>query len=189
MKRQRRHISGIIVIALLLFMTAGRQAHAQQFGIKTNALQWAALTPNFGCEFVIKEHSSLDVSAFGHYKPYGLDSKLIAVQPEFRYWISGRPLIREFVGLSLMGASYDMTIRDYVYDGVAASIGVTGGYAFLIGKGWRLELCGGLSFLFYNQKQHYKQDDYYLGDSVPADDWGYKLFPAKLGVSFTYIIK
>ena len=189
MTRPYRRIYGIFVLVLMFFTTAGQQVHAQQVGIKTNALQWAALTPNFGCEFVIKEHSSIDVSAFGHYKPYGLDSKLIAIQPEYRYWISGRPLIREFVGVSLMAASYDMTMRNYVYDGIAASLGITGGYAFLIGKGWRLELCGGLSFLFYNQKQHYGNDDYYQGQSVPADDWGYKLFPSKLGVSFTYIIK
>ena len=32
-------------------------------------------------------------------------------------------------------------------------------------------------------------DDYFVDATVPANSWGYKLFPAKLGVSFTYIIK
>ena len=182
------HIWTVLAVIVLLMNSAGN-AHAQQLGIKTNALQWAAMTPNLGCEFVVLEHSSVDVSMFGHYKPYGLDSKLFAVQPEYRYWFNGRPMIREFVGVSLMGATYDVTVRDRVYDGIAASVGITGGYAFLIGNRWRLELCGGVGLLFFTQKQYYRNDDYYLDKTIPADSWGYKLFPSKLGVSFTYIIK
>ena len=52
---------------ILFFLAGGRQeAHAQQVGIKTNSLMWAAATPNIGCEVVVGEHSSIDLSAFGH---------------------------------------------------------------------------------------------------------------------------
>lgn len=178
-----------IVFVLLLLFAAGFKSNAQQLGVKTNALMWAALTPNLGCEIVLKEHSSLDISVFGHYKPYGLESKIMAVQPEYRYWFGGRPMTREYVGVSAMVVNYDMTMKGHVYDGVGASLGVTGGYAFVLGKRWRFELCGGVSILFFHQKQYYQNDDYYVNEATAANSWGYKLFPAKLGVSFTYIIK
>ena len=88
-----------------------------------------------------------------------------------------------------MIAGYDMNISNYVYNGNAASLGLTGGYVFLLGKRWRLDLCGGFSFLFFFQKQYYETDDYYVDKDISYNSWGYKLFPAKLGVSFTYIIR
>ena len=179
----------IIAAGLFLFTT---KANAQQVAIKTNALMWTVLTPNLGCEVVLGERGSLDISAFGHYKPYGVDSKIIAVQPEYRYWFSGRPMVREFVGISTMVVGYDLNIKNQVYDGYAVSAGLVGGYSFLLGEKWRFELCGGISLLFFSQKQHYKDDNYndYFIEQVPtANSLGYKLFPAKLGVTFTYIIK
>ncbi|MBE6250945.1 MAG: DUF3575 domain-containing protein [Bacteroidales bacterium] len=183
----------IIAAGLILFST---KANAQQVALKTNALMWTVLTPNIGAEFVLGERYSLDLSVFGHYNPYGVDSKILAVQPEFRYWFNGRPMIREFVGASTMVAKYDFDIKRQVHDGYAASAGVVGGYVFLLGKKkdtkWRLELCGGISLLFFSQKQHYRDDnydDYFIEQVAAANSWGYKIFPAKLGVTFTYIIK
>lgn len=105
-----------------------------------------------------------------------------------------------------MFADYDLTNADkstgmrYVYDGNAISLGIVGGYSFILGKKnskdkvnrWRLELCGGFSFLGFLQKRYNindSYDDYFVGEPVKANSWGYKLFPAKLGVTFTYIIK
>ena len=172
-----------------LLAGGGQDMCAQQVGVKTNALMWAGMTPNLGCEVVVGEHSSVDLSAFGHINPYGLDSQVIAFQPEYRYWFNGRPMVREYIGVAAMLVSYDMTIRKYVYDGNAFSLGLTGGYAFLLGTDWRLELCGGFGMLLFAQKQYYEANDYYVDRNVGANARGYKLFPAKLGVSFTYIIK
>ena len=183
-------IPAVIIAAGLFLFTS--KANAQQVAIKTNALMWTVLTPNLGCEVVLGERGSLDISAFGHYKPYGVDSKIIAVQPEYRYWFSGRPMVREFVGISTMVVGYDLNIKNQVYDGYAVSAGLVGGYSFLLGEKWRFELCGGISLLFFSQKQYYKDDnydDYFVEQIATANSWGYKLFPAKLGVTFTYIIK
>ena len=180
------------VLVTVGFVLFSFKANAQQIGVKTNALMWATLTPNLGCEVVVGERSSLELSVMGHYKPYGVDSKLFAVQPEYRYWFSGRPMTREFVGVTAMITDYNMAIRNHVYDGYAASAGLVGGYCFNLGLRWRLELCGGFSLLFFRQKQYYRHDnydDYFIGQTPPANSWGYKLFPAKLGVTFTYIIK
>ena len=190
MKENRiyRFFAAVYVVALYFFVS-GQEAHAQQVGVKTNALMWALMTPNAGCEVVVGEHSSIDLSVFGHYKPYGMQSKLLAFQPEYRYWFNGRPMIREYIGVSSMIAGYDMNINQYVYNGNAASVGLTGGYVFFLGRRWRLDLCGGFSFLFFFQKQYYETDDYYVDKDISYNSFGYKLFPAKLGVSFTYIIK
>lgn len=185
-----RMIPAVLLAAgLILFST---KASAQQIGVKTNALMWTALTPNVGCEVVVGQRSSLDLSIFGHYDPYGLESRLFALQPEYRYWFSGRPMTREFVGVSAMVADYYMIIKNHVYDGSAGSLGLIGGYAFSLSRSWRLELCGGVAILGFRQKQYYRHDnydDYFIEMESPLNSWGYKLFPAKLGVTFTYIIK
>lgn len=192
--RLYKYLFGLCIAVALSFVNV-QEAEAQQVGVKTNALMWTLMTPNLGCEVVVGEHSSVDFSAFGHYKPYGVDSRVLAFQPEYRYWFNGRPMVREYIGVSALVADYDMKIRNrsvggrYVYDGNAVSLGITGGYAFLLGRKWRFELCGGFSFLVFKQKQYYETDDYYVDTAVPANSVGYKLFPAKLGVSFMYIIK
>lgn len=184
-----RYLVTMCAVMLLFFFSGEQRAHAQQVGIKTNALMWAAMTPNIGCEVVVGEHSSIDLSAFGHYNPYGLDSKVLAFQPEFRYWFNGRPMIREYIGVAAMITNYDLSVNRYVYTGNAISLGLTGGYAFLLGSNWRLELCGGFGLIGFWQKHYYETDDYFVDKTIAANSWGYKLFPAKLGVSFTYIIK
>ena len=193
-----------VVIAL-----SSLEARAQQFGVKTNALMWGLCAPNAGVEIVVGERCSLDISGFA--KPsFGsatgpfLNSYITGFQPEFRYWFSGRPMTREFIGVSALFADYDLANQDsltgkmYIYSGNAVSLGVVGGYSFILGKDetklsrWRLEICGGFSLLAFLQKRYAEgdsYDDYFVGEPVKANTWGYKLFPAKLGVTFTYIIK
>ena len=60
---------------------------AQQIAVKTNGLSLLAGVPNLGCELVVGERSSVDLSFYGGYKPWGTDIKLIGVQPE--YFVSG----------------------------------------------------------------------------------------------------
>lgn len=191
MKMNRTYRLFVALCAGILFFLMGGQqeVHAQQVGIKTNSLMWAAATPNIGCEVVVGEHSSIDLSAFGHYNPYGIQSQILAFQPEFRYWFNGRPMIREYIGVAAMVTNYDLSVNRYVYTGNAMSLGLTGGYAFLIGTNWRLEVCGGFGLIGFWQKHYYETDDYFVDKTVAANSWGYKLFPAKIGVSFTYIIK
>ncbi len=183
-----RFLTGLVA-CIVLSALSSHEAKAQQVGVKTNALMWAAMTPNLGCEVVVGEHSSIDLSVFGHYRPYGMDSRLVAFQPEYRYWFNGRPMVREYIGAAAMVVNYDMTVNRYVYNGNAASLGLSGGYVFLLSKRWRLDLSAGFGFLAFFHKQYYETDDYYVDKDKPYNAWGYKLFPAKLGVSFTYIIK
>lgn len=179
-------------LLILFFLTVPFVAHGQQFAVRANALSLAALTPEIGFEVVTGDRTSLALSAFGHVKPYGIDSKLIAVQPEFRYWFNGRPLVREYIGVTSYFASYDMTVSDIKYDGNAINAGFTGGYVFALGKRFNLELSAGIGVLLFKHKQYNVNEtnsDYFIGAEPKANAYGYKLFPSKLGVTFIYIIK
>lgn len=181
-----------IAVAVFAMLVSSQEAGAQQVAVKTNALYLAGMTPNIGLEIVTGEHSSLDLSVLGHWNPFGMNSKVFAAQPEFRYWFNGRPMTREFVGVSFMVATYDMMMRRFVYNGNAIMLGLTGGYVFALSDRWNFELCGGFGVLGFKQKQYYEHDnydDYFVDEAVKANSIGYKLFPAKLGVSFSYIIK
>jgi len=163
-------------------------AYSQQVAVKTNLLADALMTPDIGLELITGEHSSIGLSLFGHWKPYGINSKMITFQPEYRFWFNGRPLVREYIGATCFVSVYDIDVNNHLYAGAAALIGVTGGYVFPLGKRMNLELSGGFGFLFFRQKQYFSG-----GSDDPSrydyNSYGYKLFPAKLGVTFIYIIK
>ena len=179
-------------IALLSLLALPLGARGQQFAVKTNLLFDAALTPDIGVEFVTGEHSSVALSVFGHWNPYGMQSKLIAVQPEFRYWFNGRPMVREYIGATLWGAAYDIALAGNIYQGDAITAGLTGGYVLPLSKRMNIELSAGFGVLLFKQKKyldtdHY--DEYFVDSATRTNATGYKLFPAKLGVTFIYIIK
>lgn len=180
-----------LVITLFAFLS-WHSISAQQIAIKTNALMIAAGTPNISSEFVTGEHTSIDVSLFGHYKPYGLNSKLIGFQPEFRYWFNGRPMVREYLGIAALATSYDMTWNKNVFNGDAAGLGVTFGYVLSIKERFNIEFYGGFGAVYFQQKQHSINDnfdDFSTDNSIRPNAYGYKLLPIKLGVSLSYIIK
>lgn len=187
-----RKISAVVCVSFLCILCGERKAAAQQVGIKTDALMWGALTPNLGFEVVTGEHTSFDFSLFGHYKPYGVNSAMFGLQPQFRYWFNGRPMTREYIGVGALLTTYDMTINRHVYDGDALGIGLTAGYVFSLGDRWNLELSGSFGLMYFQQKQYYindNYDDYFLNEPSRVNGRGIKIFPVDLGVTFTYIIK
>lgn len=182
-----------ILLALTALLLASIPAQAQIIAVRANALSWAAWTPDIGVEVITGEHTSVSLSAFGHYKPFvAWDSKMFAIQPEFKYWFNGRPLTREYIGVAAGFTTYDTNLFKQVYKGDAISLGITGGYVFSLGKRWGFELSAGVGLLAFRQKQYDKGDnyeDYSLPQASRVNNWGYKLFPTKLNASFIYIIK
>ena len=187
----RRRIP-VLLFAILLCLLPSRKAEAQQVAVRANALSWALLTPDLGLDIITGEHTSLVFSVLGHYKPYGLDSKMAALQGEFRYWFNGRPLTREYIGATLFGATYDMRFSSRVYAGNAVGLGFVGGYSFILGERWSLDLTAGTGLVAFHQKYYRTGDRYedYFADAVSTPNtWGFKFFPVRLAVSFVYIIK
>lgn len=179
-------------IAILLCLLPCKKAAAQQVAIRANALSLALLTPELGVDIITGEHTSLVFSAFGHYKPYGVNSKMGALQGEFRYWFNGRPLTREYIGATLLGATYDMTFTKRVYAGNAIGVGVIGGYSFILGERWSLDLTAGTGLIAFHQKYYHTGDryeDYYADEVSSPNTWGFKFFPMKLSIAFVYIIR
>lgn len=174
---------------MILLSAGAAVAHAQQFAVKTNALFDVAMTPDIGFELVTGEHSSVALSAFGHWKPYGLDSRMITVQPEYRFWFNGRPMVREYIGGTIFGTIYDMTLGDLNHNGYAVAAGVTGGYVFPLGKRWNFELSGGFGVLFFRERLYRTELKESTPESSEYNSYGYKLFPVKLAATFIYIIK
>ncbi len=182
----------LLLGAALLLLPFGKTVQAQQIALKTNALFLAACTPNLETELVAGEHTSISLGVFGHKNPYGKESKLIGVQPEYRYWFNGRPMIREYIGAALLWTSYQMHLGHKWYDGDAYGAGITMGYVLSLGKRLNLEFYGGFGIMAFKQKFYYENDRYeemYPDGNLQANDKGYKLLPTKLGVSISYIIK
>ncbi len=192
-------IISISIFVLSAFMCG--KANGQTFAVKTNALMWGCLTPNLSFEMVTGEHTSFGLSGFGHKNPYGITSQIISLQPEFRYWFNGRPMVREFIGITALFSTYDMTLPlelfdkaspMQVYDGDSVSLGISGGYVFPLGKRFNLELTCGCGVAVYRQKQYTLQegtDNQQIQDSQKPNSWGYKLIPLDLGITFSWIIR
>ena len=181
----------IALCAMLLCLGTGH-VQAQNVAVKSNGLMWLAMMPNAGCEVVVGERSTVDLSLFGAMNIWGNKAKILGFQPEYRYWFNGRPMTREYVGLGAIGATYDITWGNKVYQGDAGGLGLTFGYVMNFGKRLNVEFYGGCGLLYFQQKQYYKNDsfdDYTGSGAAQANANGYKIMPTKLGASVTWIIK
>lgn len=177
---------------VILLLVGAQYSGAQQVAVKTNGLMLLTGLPNLGCEFVTGEHTSVDMTLFGGYKPYGKNIKIIGVQPELRYWFNGRPMVREYLGIAALGTTYDIQWGENIYKGDAFGLGVTMGYSLILNKRWNVEFYAGFGAVYFRQKQYYTHDnfeDYEANNVGKANAYGYKLLPTKLGVSISYIIK
>ena len=105
----------LLTIAWMLLSTI--TAKAQMIAANVDALWLATLSPNLGFELVIGERSTISLNGMIMSKPLGKDVKLYALQPEYRYYFSGRPMYREFIGFGAIGGTYDITWSGKVYDG------------------------------------------------------------------------
>lgn len=59
---------------------------------RTNALYWAASTPNLGAEFRVNRHVTFNFeAAYNRIKVFNIDTRGAMITPEVRYWFSARP--------------------------------------------------------------------------------------------------
>ena len=86
-----------------------RENFPPRFILKTNVLYAATGTINFGAEFRLNNHLTLDIVSGWNPFVFGNDRQLthVLVQPTLRYWV--RESFRgDFFGLSLMYINYNM---------------------------------------------------------------------------------
>lgn len=111
-----KRVITLLVLAVCLTLSVS----AQRINLKTNALYWAAETPNIGMEFRMNRHLTLNMEAmtsFMNIKDYKV--KGYAFTPEMRYWLSARPQAGHFIGLMGVAADYDLTHKQCHHDGDA----------------------------------------------------------------------
>ena len=178
------------ILSLVIAFATSVGMRAQMCAINTDVIWDAALIPSLGVEVGTGNSTSFVFNAFGGYKPYGLDAKFAGVQPEFRYWLSGRAMHQEYIGIGAIGATYKYPLGGKVYDGYTTGIGLTFGYALKLSKRVVLNFHGGCGMLFYEQKEYFVGDDY---DNptfglIKTNANGYNILPTNIGVTFSYII-
>ena len=186
-----------VALVLALSVVFPREGRAQRLAVKANALSWAAMVPDLGVEIVTGERTSFSLSVSGTDMPFGLPYQLLIIRPEYRFWFNGRPLTREYVGLSAFGVRYALTLpagsgRANDFKGDALAVGISGGYVFNLSKRWSFELSGGTGILVFRQKQSFSIDNYeqyFVEEVSKPNTWGYKLFPVSLSAAFIYIIR
>ena len=175
-----------LLLTIVWLSLCGAGLKAQMLALKTDALWDGLMTPNLGVELVTGNKTSVNVSVFGNYKPWGRDMKMMGVIPEFRFYFGGRPMLREFIGVAALATSYDITWGREIYDGEAYGGGLTFGYAFYLSPHWNIEAYGSVGAVYYDHKHYYREDNFSENRRTAN---GYALIPFKIGVSFAYIIK
>jgi len=142
------------VLALYSFFFIAYMLNAQNVAVKTNALYWAALSPNISLEAKLDSRFTTDLQA--SYNPWefkdGKKMKFWLAQPELRYWFC-EAFEGHFVGVHLHGAQFYAVPKDKVYDGYLAGGGFTYGYNWILSPHWNLEALIGVGYarLWYKE--------------------------------------
>lgn len=180
----KKKILGVCV--LLMF---GCRGYGQLLSVKTNLLNWGMCAPNLALELVTGERQSFVVS--GSYMPtlYQKNVKGWMLMPEFRFWLSGRPLVRTYLGVAAFGGNYNdqsgFLQKGKAQRGSYAGLAATGGYSFYLGRRWNLELTAGVGLTMAHRTV------YGIGEQEPDnfEPLKFSIIPVNLGVTFGYIIK
>lgn len=163
------------------------------FGGLIRPLSW---TPNFSLELPIGQKWSVyGEYAFPWWVTSGNDQawQILKWDIGARRWLSRHNpndrmdvLRGHFLGIDLGAGYYDIEPKHTGYQGEFQTVSLEYGYAFRLGRAWRLDLFGGLGWL----GTHYR---YYEGDSTDQHllyrhhgkmDW---FGPVKAGISIKYI--
>ena len=173
-----------IIIAFALLSI--NSAKAQRISLKSNALYWAAMSPNLGVELRVNRHVTFNFEGTCSFLNYGkYDTKALMFTPEMRYWFSARPQAGHFIGLAGIGIDYNFTKDKSRHKGDIFGAGLTYGYSFVLSRHWSLETTVGAGEVYRHEKSFAKESD--EPKEVNVRKW--QLAPIKIGATFVYIIK
>lgn len=186
------HSSKCIVVLFAMLMLCSGSVKAQIIAVNTDLVCDGLLAPNFGVELGMTSRSTLSVNALSGSNILFSKTKMTAVQPEWRFYFSGRRMYHHFVGIGLIGATYETKANDRIYNGDGAGAGVTFGYVLPISKHFNIDFHAGCGAFYYRQKEYYNNaDDAISSEEEPmtANSHGVSFVPTRIGISLTYIIK
>lgn len=172
---------------MVVMLLAPCGAKAQRLALKTNALDYAILSPNLAFEARLSRTISLQLGVSAcpiSHELGGVKFTNFRVEPELRYWFN-RPMARHFVALSAGASDFSLRWNDRNYVGDAVSAGVSYGYALVLGRHWNMEAEVGVGIASVKCKK------YEVGEDAPRWCNYSKIVPVPVRVclNFSYIFK
>ena len=169
--------------------------YGQAVGVKTNLLMDATRTINLGAEIGLSKKSTLDL--YANYNPWKYKEfkmmKMLAFQPEYRYWFCDR-FNGHFIGALLHGGIYQAAgikmpfdmwkeLENYRFKGHFYGFGVSYGYQWILGRHWNLEANIGVGYV----RAQYKK--YKCENCATKEGEGHKNYvgPTKAALSLIYL--
>lgn len=201
MKREKKIITGVLILAMLL---CGMTATAQEFyreqappaavQLRANSLYYLAACPNVGVEIQTDLGIAWQLDYIGawwnsnrhYYSNY-------ALQTEARYYFNSTtermPYYGHHVGLYGQMATYDFCFgsRGYLSRNLDYSwgLGVSYGYSFRLGERWNLDLTLGMGYFQSQYDTYHPTSTWYMRDDTRRLKF---IGPTKLEVAFVWNI-
>jgi len=170
----------ILSMMICIMLTESGIASAQRVVVGVNTLEAVMLSPNLEVGFIFGERTGMHFDVCYSNRPYNLDLRLLSVGSEFKYWLSGAPLARLYVGGRLQYSNYDYNRQDIRRYGDALVVGPTVGYDLVLGNRWTVEFSTGAGAAFYCGRL--------FENGLEKSDSGIRFVPVKFGVSFIFIL-
>ena len=178
----RKSILRLFACAAALWMFSIQNVSAQMVAVRTDAVKDLLMTPNVGVDLVVGEKYTLGAEVAFNRNPWFMkDVQMTSVTPEFRYWFSGRPLTRQYVGLVGNMTAYNLNNQ---HRGDAFGVGLSFGHVLTLTQRWNIDFTGSLGVVAY--RGLYDKND---PDDFGVNARGYALLPIRLGVSVVYVIR
>lgn len=164
--------------------------------VSTNVLYDLAITPNVALEIPVGKHWSLWTEyTFPWWVTKGNDRawEILKWDVGVRYWLQGGRskdpmdiLKGHYIGLDLSGGYYDIEPHHKGWQGEFQLAGLEYGYAWALGKAWRLDAYLGLGWMGsrYRYYEAMEEDTHLLYQHSAKLNW---FGPVKAGVSIKYI--
>ena len=190
----RNGVRGGRVLLLVVLLLSAVSTYAQRIAVNTDVLMDAFSAPSLGVELTLAKKSTLNVNALYGEKILGKEMRIAALQPEWRVYISGRPMYHHYFGVVGLLASYKLNFDNKCHDGDAAGLGVSFGYVWPIKERLLIDFHTSLGGAYYHQKEYMLAEDYdkehtNLSGYPVANASGSLLIPLRIGISVAYIIK
>lgn len=160
---------------------------AQRLALKTNALDYVALSPNLAFEARLSRTLSLQLGVGGCPVNGSLgDIRLtnFKIEPELRYWFN-RPMARHFMAVSLGAYDFSYRWKNKYFIGDAVSAGLSYGYALVLSKHWNMEAEVGVGIATVRAKKYDSPEN-------ATEGCNYRKFvpvPVRFALNFSYIFK
>lgn len=182
-----------LLLAAMILLSAPA-ARAQLIAVNTDVAMDAIAAPSLGVELVLGKKSSLNLNALYGEKVFYRNMRIAALQPEWRIYLSGRPMYHHYFGVIGLLASYKMKFDGKWHDGDASGLGLSFGYVLPMTDRLLVDFHTSLGGVYYHQKEYNDGDSYdrkhLNSDGYPvANASGGHIIPLRIGVALTYIIK